>query len=98
MIRVKETGMRRIFFGGMIATLLLLSRVGFCQVSYSIADLGSGQANAINNSGQVVGQNGNNDILFYSNGTVQDLGNGDGLGINDAGQIIGYNNFFSGSH
>ena len=76
----------------MTATLMLLGRVGFGQISYSITDLGSGQANAINASGQVVGQNGNDDILLYSNGAVQDLGNGDGLGINDSGQIVGYDN------
>lgn len=50
---------------------------------YTFTDLGSGQARAINNLGQVAGTFG-----LWDNGTVTPLG-GIAWGINDSGQVVG---------
>jgi probable HAF family extracellular repeat protein len=58
-------------------------------------DLGIGEANAINNKGEVVGHSGNDNAFLYSGGSMQDLGTlggigGGAYGINDSGQVVGY--------
>lgn len=62
----------------------------------TVTDLGEGSATDINNSGQVIGQNYDNDALTYSaflfsNGVKYDLGEGEATGINNSGQVIGLN-------
>ncbi len=65
------------------------------QVRYSVIDLGPGGALGINNSGQVVGQNGNEDAFLYSGGSMQNLNTLLGTpsscayAINDLGQVVG---------
>src|ERR1700683_4503879 len=59
------------------------------QIAYTVTDLGSGDAYAINASGQVVGQTGSDNAFLYSNGVTQNLGSGIALGINDSGQVVG---------
>jgi probable HAF family extracellular repeat protein len=59
-------------------------------VAYTVTDLGVGAASGINNSGQVVGENGAYDACIWSNGTMTDLGvSGEAYGINDSGQVVG---------
>ena len=59
---------------------------------YTVTTLGPGVANSVNASGQAVGYNGLQAVL-YSGGTVQSLGTlpggsrSDATGINDSGQI-----------
>src|ERR1017187_8320031 len=66
--------------------------------TYNLTDLGPGQANGINASGQVVGQTdyatwGTIHAFLYSNGTKIDLGNGGfesfAYAINASGQVVG---------
>jgi probable HAF family extracellular repeat protein len=59
------------------------------QIAYTVTDLGSGDAYAINASGQVVGQTGSDNAFLYSNGVMQNLGSGIALGINDSGHVVG---------
>ena len=58
----------------------------------TISDLGiNGNAEAINNSGQVVGFYGNGDAFLWQNGTITDLralGGNDAYDINSSGQIV----------
>jgi probable HAF family extracellular repeat protein len=66
----------------------------FLYANNEMIDLGHGQANAINNSGQVVGLSTNvpSGAFLYSSGVMYDLG-GSGnfipLAINDSGTIVG---------
>ncbi|MGD0461818.1 MAG: hypothetical protein ABSB74_04945 [Tepidisphaeraceae bacterium] len=80
--------MRRNFCGGIVAIVLLVSRAGFAQISYSITDLGplydlsnigSLEAASINDSGEIVGSFVANDgrehaFLQSAQGSFQDLG------------------------
>ncbi len=64
------------------------------QADGSITDLGPGQANAINNAGQVVGwsfthESGFRAVLWGPDGSTTDLGPGQANAINDAGQVVG---------
>jgi probable HAF family extracellular repeat protein len=74
---------------GLLFALCLVPNASFGAIEYTFTDLGSGDANAINASGQVVGQDGNGNAFLYSNGVLQNLGSGDALGINDAGVVVG---------
>jgi probable HAF family extracellular repeat protein len=53
-----------------------------------ITDLGSGQANAINNKGQITGT-ANGHAVIWENGQVTDLGTGQARDINNKGQVVG---------
>ena len=70
---------------------------------YTVTTLGPGVANSVNASGQAVGYNGLQAVL-YSGGTVQSLGTlpggsrSDATGINDSGQIVGWSNTSGGAY
>ena len=69
---------------------------------YTITDLGGGEADGINASGQVVGQNAVDHAFLYSNGVMTDLGTFGGTssaayGINSSGQVVGLSLTASGS-
>jgi probable HAF family extracellular repeat protein len=84
--------MRKVF--GLTVWGVLIVAVPAQAVQYSLIDLGPGQATAINDLGQVLGDNGGQ-IFFYHNSAPQFLGlNGVGTGINNSGQIAGYTNSF----
>ena len=79
--------------------LLWRSTAAGSEVRYILTDLGPGQANGLNNLGQVVGQNGAGHAMLYSGGTETDLGalpGGTGSfaqSINSSGQIVGDSNY-----
>jgi probable HAF family extracellular repeat protein len=55
-------------------------------------DLGSGSATAINDLGQIVGGNSNNQAVTWQNGAMTVLGPGAATAINNRGQIAGSSN------
>jgi probable HAF family extracellular repeat protein len=81
--------------------LVILTKPRTCPVSSWGTDRGNSarQANAINNSGVIVGNGGNGDAFIYQNGQATDLNNliapGSGFtlitadGINNNGDIVG---------
>ena len=90
--------MRRIlYYCGIIGLVLLFSRLGFGQVSYSITDLGDVNAAAINDAGQVAGTyavNGVDSAFLYTDGSFEDLGtfgeaSSSAAGLNNLGDIVG---------
>jgi probable HAF family extracellular repeat protein len=84
---------RKGLFVGFLSVVALAAHASG-QIAYTVTDLGSGEANTINASGQVVGQTGGGDAFLYSNQIVQSLGFGDALGINDSGQVVGISQAF----
>jgi len=76
-------------FDSNVATVTVLVHNG-----YTISDLGEGAAYAVNSSGKVAGQNGDDHAFFWDGVTMQDLGtlggsNSGAFGINDSDQIVG---------
>ena len=55
----------------------------------SFTYLGTGEANAINNYGQVVGRDFSGNAVLWENGTTTILGRGNARDINDHGQVVG---------
>jgi probable HAF family extracellular repeat protein len=67
---------------------------GFIYSSGITTDLGTPDANAINNSGQVTGISNFGHAYLYSNGIITDLGTlggtpSEGVNINNSGQVVG---------
>ena len=106
--------MRRQVILGVLVLLALAAKNAWAIVPYVVTDLGaprtsSSEAIAVNNSGQVVGEN-DGGCFLYSNGTMQEIAalRPSGLpsypqyvysvcGLNDSGQITGTYSYNNGS-
>ncbi len=89
--------MKAVLLAGVWLALLMAWSEGAEALQYQLADLGSGTARAINDSGQVVGDNGHGRALLWQNGITYELGvlpipgyiSSWANDINDIGQVVG---------